>query len=117
VARILREVHVPAGHVFWRRSDPARQAIRVVSGAVRCTDEAGQSVVVGSDYMLGTIAAAAQRSYGYEARADTDVSAYEISFEDWLVVLEAHPELAMRLLSTLAMMLAQALRIDRASRA
>jgi CRP-like cAMP-binding protein len=109
VARILREVHVPAGHVFWRIGEPARTAIRTVLGAVRCIDAKGNTQLIGPEYMLGALAAQAGRAHAYEARAETDVSAYEVAFEDWLVVMEAHPELAMRLLTVFTAQLAQAL--------
>jgi CRP-like cAMP-binding protein len=52
--------------------------------------------------MLGGLAALAGRKHGFEARALTEVVAYEINFEDFLVVLEAHPELSMKMLQTLA---------------
>jgi CRP-like cAMP-binding protein len=106
IARILREVHVPAGHVFWRIRDPAETPLRVVSGTVRCTDANGNTTLAGRDFMLGSLAAFAHRPHGYEARAETDVSAYEMRFEDLLVVFEAHPELGLRLLAGLVAALA-----------
>jgi CRP-like cAMP-binding protein len=109
LARVMREIYVPAGRVFWRRGEAADAAIRIVSGSVRCVGARGEARVVGRDSLLGTIEAAAHRPHGYEAQAETDVCAYQIAFDDWLVVLEAHPELAMRLLAFMAAMLGQAL--------
>jgi CRP-like cAMP-binding protein len=80
-----------------------------LSGVVRCTDGEGRSVIAGHDYLLGTISASAQRPHGYDAVAESDVRAYLIRFEDWLIVLEAHPDLAIRLLAQLASMLSATL--------
>lgn len=107
VARIMHEVRVPAGHSFWRASDPSGLAVRIVSGSVRCTLATGESTVVSADYMLGMLSAAASRPQPFSAVAETYVRAYELQFEEWLVVLEAHPELAMRLLTMITTELAQ----------
>jgi len=105
VARALREVRVPAGHVFWSIGDAPTASVRIVSGRVRCTTEDGRHVDVSGDYMLGTLNALAGRPEGYEVRALEPVFAYTIDFEDFLVVLEAHPELGMGLLASLAKLL------------
>lgn len=102
IARIMREIRVPTGYVFWRRGEAHGTSVRIVSGTVRCTDGEGRSVVAGHDYMLGSIAASARRPHGYDAVAETDVRAFLMNFEDWLIVLEAHPELALRFLGQLA---------------
>jgi hypothetical protein len=109
LARILREVHVPATHVFWRRNDPAVMAVRVFSGVIRCTNEHGESALVSDDHTLGTMATFALRPHAYTAVAETDVSAYQMTSEEFLVILEAQPKLAMRLLASLAELLARAI--------
>jgi CRP-like cAMP-binding protein len=102
MARVMRQVRVPAGHVFFSAGDKARSVIRVLDGTLRCTATDGNSVEAVSGLMLGGLAALAGRRHAYEARAVTEVIAYEINFEDFLVVLEAHPELTMKMLQTLA---------------
>jgi CRP-like cAMP-binding protein len=102
MARVMRQVRVPAGHVFFAAGDKARTVVRVLGGTVRGTAPDGSSVEVASGLMLGGLAALAGRRHAFEARAATEVVAYEINFEDFLVVLEAHPELTMKMLRTLA---------------
>jgi CRP-like cAMP-binding protein len=102
IARVMRQVRVPEGHLFFSAGDQPRTIIRVLSGSVRCATPDGNSVEVSSGHMLGGLAAMAGQKHGFEARATTEVIAYEINFEDFLVVLEAHPELAMKMLQTLA---------------
>jgi CRP-like cAMP-binding protein len=101
IARVMRQIRVPEGHPFFHEGDAPKAIIRVLGGQVRCTS-GGRSVDVSSGHMLGGLAALAGRKHGFEARALTEVVAYEINFEDFLVVLEAHPELSMKMLQTLA---------------
>lgn len=105
MARVMRQVRVPAGHVFFVAGDKARTVVRVLDGTVRCTASDGRSVEAVSGLMLGGLAAIAVRRHAYEARAVTEVVAYEINFEDFLLVLEAHPELTMKMLQTMAALL------------
>jgi CRP-like cAMP-binding protein len=102
IAKVMAEINVPAGHVFWRHGDTALTAIRILSGSVRCTDAHRQQVCVGPNAVLGVMPALASKPHAFEARAESEVSAYEGAFEDLLVVLEGHPELAAALLADLA---------------
>ncbi|HEX4339592.1 MAG TPA: cyclic nucleotide-binding domain-containing protein [Polyangiaceae bacterium] len=102
IARVMRQIRVPVWHVFFKEGDLPRVIIRVLGGTVRCTKADGAAVEVSSGHMLGGLAALAARKHGFEAKATTEVVAYEINFEDFLVVLEAHPELSMKMLQTLA---------------
>jgi CRP-like cAMP-binding protein len=108
-ARLMREGHVQAEHVFWGYGDQASMAVRVVSGSVICTDGLGRTSAIGPGFVIGTLAAFAGRAHPYAARALSAVRVYEIDFEDLLVVLEAHPELALTFLSNLARTVLQAL--------
>ncbi len=102
IARVMRQLRVPAGHVFFSAGDQPRSTLRVLGGTVRCTASDGSSVDISAGHMLGGLESLAGRQHGFEARAMTEVVAYEINFEDFLVVLEAHPELTMKMLQTLA---------------
>jgi len=102
MARVMRQICVPPGHVFFGAKDKARTVIRILGGTVQCAAANGQSVDVTSGHMLGGLPALAGRKYGFEARALTEAFAYEINFEDFLVVLETHPELTMKMLRTLS---------------
>jgi CRP-like cAMP-binding protein len=105
MARVMRQVRVPAAHVFFAVGDKARTVVRVLDGTIRCTAGDGTSVEAVTGLMLGGLAAISGRRHAYEARALTEVVAYEINFEDFLLVLEAHPELTMRMLRTMATLL------------
>jgi CRP-like cAMP-binding protein len=107
IARAMRQVKLPEGHLLFRSGDAPRASIRVLSGKVRCTRPDGESVDIAAGHMLGGLSALAGRSHGFEARALTEVVAYEIQFEDFLVILESHPELTMNLLGNLARELLQ----------
>lgn len=102
VARTLRQVRVPPGHVFFSAGEKARTVVRLLAGRMGCTAPDGSTVELRRGYVLGGLAAMAGRKHAFEARSLTEVVAYEFNFEDFLVVLEAHPELMMRMLSTLA---------------
>lgn len=98
VARILQDIYVPAGHVFWRRGDAVSTSLRIISGVVVCQNARGERARVGSQFLLGNLSGLAGRPHVFDAVAETDVQAYESRFEDFLVVLEAHPELANHIL-------------------
>jgi CRP-like cAMP-binding protein len=107
LARTMRQIRVPAGHVFFRAGDPPRSTIRVLAGVIRCTMPDGVSVDITTGTMIGGLVAMAGRKHPYEAVALREVIAYETQFEDFLLILEAHPELTMRLLEDLATSLMQ----------
>jgi|SRR5882672_4816430 len=102
VARAMRQLKLPEGHVLFRKGDAPRSSIRVLGGQIRCTTPDGQFVDISAGYLLGGLSALAGRTHEFEARALTEVVAYEIPFEDLLVILESHPELTMNLLENLA---------------
>jgi CRP-like cAMP-binding protein len=102
LARAMRQLRLPEGHVLFRRGEPPRSSFRILSGQVRCTAADGRSVDITAEYMLGGVAAMAGRMHEFDARTLTEVVAYEIQFEDFLVILEAHPELTMNLLENFA---------------
>jgi CRP-like cAMP-binding protein len=102
VARAMRQLKLPEGHVLFRKGEAARSSIQVLSGQIRCTAPDGQFVDVSAGYMLGGLSALAGRTHDFDARALTEVVAYEIQFEDFLVILESHPELTTNLLENLA---------------
>ncbi|HVW23744.1 MAG TPA: cyclic nucleotide-binding domain-containing protein [Polyangiaceae bacterium] len=102
VARIMGQVRVPSGHVFFSAGDKSRTIIRVLAGTILCTAPDGSNVEIGPGHMLGGLQAIAGRRHTFEARATVETVAYEIDFEDFLVVLEAHPDLTMKLLRTFA---------------
>jgi CRP-like cAMP-binding protein len=96
------EVRYAAGDRIWAAGDPSMFALRVEYGRVRCTNPAGKSVDVGSGFVFGMLDCFAELPRGYEARAETPVIAYSSTVEPLLVVLEAHFDLAMSLVSTFA---------------
>src|SRR5262249_7796183 len=108
LARTMRQIRVPAGHVFFRAGDAPRSSIRVLAGEIRCTMPDGTSADVTTGTMIGGLVAMAGRKHPYDAVALREVIAYEIQFEDFLLILEAHPELAMSMLEDLATTLMEA---------
>lgn len=108
LARVMRQIRVPAGHVFFRAGDSPRSSLRVLSGVIRCTTPDGVSVDITTGTMIGGLVAMAGRKHPYDAIAVQEVIAYEIQFEDFLLIIEAHPELAMSLLEEMATALMEA---------
>ncbi len=108
VARRTRQIEVEIGHVFWRPGDPSTYSIRVTHGLVRCTNPEGAHVDVGPGFSLGSFDMWSGLPRVYAAEAITVIQAYRIDTEDFLPVLEVHVDLAMELLSVLAVALLRA---------
>jgi CRP-like cAMP-binding protein len=101
-ARRTVQFEVPAGHVFWQIGDPSTWSMRIIYGRVRCTAGDGASVEVGTEFVLGGMDAWSIQPRSYSAVAETDVVAYRTELEEFLEVLELHPDLAVALLANLA---------------
>ena len=96
------EVRYEPGTVIWRIGDPATFFLRTDYGRIRCTNSDGEHVDIGTSFVLGALNCFSTRPHAFEARAETLVVAQRTSFETFLAVLEAHPDLAMSLLGVLA---------------
>lgn len=102
LARFSDEVDVEPGHVFWEVGDAARYYLVIEYGRVRCANGKGDSMDVGSNFVIGVMDAIAQRPHSYDARAETRVVGNRVELESFLAVLETHFELARDFLSFLA---------------
>jgi CRP-like cAMP-binding protein len=102
VARRMVECRFPAGHVLWQAGEASNDSYTLAYGHVRCTAPDGATVVVGANVPLGFLDVTSGRPRTFEARAETDVIAYRVKFEDFLTTLEVHSLLALRLLSLFA---------------
>jgi CRP-like cAMP-binding protein len=102
LARRTTQFEVPAGHVFWSVGEPASYSIRIVYGRVRCTAADGSEVKVGAEFNLGGMDAWSMQPRSYAAIAETDVVGYRTELDEFLEVLELHPDLALSLLGLLA---------------
>lgn len=96
------EVRHRPGHILWRPGDPSTFSFRVNYGRIRCTNTAGRTVTVAAPYMIGVMDCLAGEPRGYEARCETPIIGYRNNLETLLAVLEAHFDLAMEFLATLA---------------
>lgn len=94
LTRRTEYVEVEAGHEFWRHGELAPCWVVVEYGKVRCTNAAGVSVDVGSNFVIGTMDAIAQRPRAYSARAETEVVGNRIELASFMGVLETHFDLA-----------------------
>lgn len=102
LARRMVEVRVPAGHRFWKAGDPCTYALHVEYGRVHCTIPSGESVDVASDFTLGVMDLWGGLPRSYDAVAETDIIAYRIEYEDFLVISEMHIQVALDMLKGLA---------------
>jgi hypothetical protein len=98
LARNMREVRVPAGHVLWSIGDPSTHAFHVDYGRVRCTATDGRHVDVGRGFTIGVLDVWGAEGRVYGARAETDLIGYAVDFENFLALLEAHVEVGLDLL-------------------
>lgn len=98
LARRMVEVRVGAGHVFWRAGDPSKYVLHVEYGQVKCSTPAGEEVTVGSDFTVGVMDLWVGQPRSYEVIAQTDIIAYRIDYEDFLVICEMHTTVALDML-------------------
>ena len=102
VARAMKEIRVPAGHVFWKVGETSTYVLHVVYGHIRCTSADGRSAVVGFDFTLGVNDVWSGEARPYEARAETDMIAYRIDYEDFIVICEMHATVGLDMLRIIA---------------
>jgi CRP-like cAMP-binding protein len=102
LARRSIEHRFPAGHVFWSAGEASAFAIHMKFGRVRCTAPDGRFVDVGSEFTLGVMDLWGGQRRSFSARAETEVIAYRIEFEDFLAILETHTTFAIGMLETFA---------------
>ena len=103
MARRATEVRFDPGASIWRRGDPSSFSLRLEYGRVRCTNEGGESVVVGAGMALGIMDALAGVPRAYDAVAVTPLITTKLEAATQMAVLEVFPELA----STIRMSLAK----------
>jgi len=97
MARGMNETRHPAGTLIWSAGDPSSYALHVDVGKVRCTEPDGKHASVGRGFTIGVLDVWSG-SRVYEARAETPLIAFRIDMEDFLALLEAHPEVGLDLL-------------------
>jgi CRP-like cAMP-binding protein len=102
LARRMVEVRVPAGHVFWKAGDACTYALHVEYGRIHCTIPSGESVDIASDFTLGVMDLWSGQPRSYDAVAETNIIAYRIDYEDFLVISEMHIQVALDMLRGLA---------------
>lgn len=102
LVRANRELRAEPGQVFWKIGEQAPFWIVIEYGHVRCTNAAGESVDVGSGFVLGIMDAIAQLPRSYEARAHSEILGHRIDLDAYLGVLETHFELARDFVAFLA---------------
>jgi CRP-like cAMP-binding protein len=105
MARGMKEVRYPAGHLLWSAADPSTHSLHIDAGCVRCTAPDGRSVLVGHGFTIGVLDVWGAHQRVYEARAETPLVAARIDFESFLALLEAHPEVGLELLRGFARVL------------
>jgi CRP-like cAMP-binding protein len=96
-ARYMHEVRYPAGELLWQIGEASTHALHIDAGRVRCTASDGQNVAVGQGFTIGVLDAWS-RTRVYDARTETPVIAFHVEFENFLALLETHPEVGLELL-------------------
>ncbi|HKO49239.1 MAG TPA: cyclic nucleotide-binding domain-containing protein [Polyangiaceae bacterium] len=111
LARSMLEIRCPAGALLWSTGDPSTHAIHIDVGRVRCTEPDGKHASVGRAFTIGVLDVWSG-SRVYEARAETPLIAFRIDFENFLALLEAHPEVGLDLLRGSALDLLNGMRVN-----
>lgn len=105
MARRMIECRFPAGHDFWAAGDPSTYSFHVDYGRVHCTAADGSTMDVGNNFTLGVMDVFASQPRSYAARAVTDIIGYRISYEDFSIILEMHPQVGLELLRSFSRVL------------
>lgn len=98
LARHMREIRLAKGQLIWSAGDASTHALHVHYGRVRCTSGDGRHVDVGRGFTIGVLDVWGSEGRVYEARAETDLIAYQVEFENFLSLLETHTEVGVDLL-------------------
>ena len=95
-ARLLKEVHVPAGEVLWREGDPCRNYLHVVRGQFRGERRGGCGLLTyGPPSMPGLFGVLSGRERRwYTATVETPIVALQVDRELILDLLEDDFEMA-----------------------
>jgi CRP-like cAMP-binding protein len=107
LARRCEEVRYREGEIMWKAGEPAMFSSRIEFGKVRCTNEKGDSVVVGAGMVIGIMDAMAGVARAYEAVALTPLITTKFDSAMQLAVLEVHPQLASSMRMSLARLFLQ----------
>ena len=102
LTRRSRDVTLAPGDVLWRVGERSTFWLLIEEGSVRCTNAAGESVLVQPHFVLGVMDAIGQQLRTYEARAEETSFGNQIDLEAFLAVLETHFDLARDFVSMLA---------------
>ncbi|HEY2736510.1 MAG TPA: cyclic nucleotide-binding domain-containing protein, partial [Polyangiales bacterium] len=102
LAREMKEVRFPAGHVIWSMGDLADHSLYIDCGRVRCSAADGRHVDIGRDFTLGVLDVWGSRARAYDARSETPVIGFRIEFESFLRLLETHVEVGIQILRVFA---------------
>jgi CRP-like cAMP-binding protein len=102
LTRQMVEVRAEAGTQLFEVGEPSKFSMRIRYGLVRCTSAEGDSVVVGSEFVLGVMDSLADQPRSYSAVTETPFIGYRTDREAFLAVLESHHQMAMRLQSFMA---------------
>jgi CRP-like cAMP-binding protein len=102
IARRMQTRTFEAGALLFDLDEPSNCSLRINYGRVRCTARSGEFVDVGHTMVIGALDAWAGRPRSYAARAETRVIASVTPIEDFLAVVEMHPQLALGMLQNIA---------------
>ncbi|NUO49366.1 MAG: cyclic nucleotide-binding domain-containing protein [Polyangiaceae bacterium] len=102
LARNWTAVRAEPGDILWRVGDDSSHWLIIDYGVVTTTSRDGDSVDVGSGFVLGILDSIARLPRSYEARAATEIVASRIELEGFLGVLETHFDLARDFIAYLA---------------
>jgi CRP-like cAMP-binding protein len=102
LARCSKEVRLDPGTPIWKIGDSSTFWFLIEYGRVRCTNAAGKTQEIGSNFVIGIMDSLAQAQRSYDVVTDTLVVANKIELESFLGVLETHIELARDFLGFLA---------------
>jgi len=98
LAKAAEEIRGAPGDVLWREGDVADGMLAILCGRVRCTNDLGQTFVLGAGDLAGSLDSAARAGRWCTLTVEDGVVGLQLPRDAMLDVWEDHPELPLRLL-------------------
>lgn len=102
VARRQEPVEYAKGDEIWALDTRPTFSLRVNYGHVRCVEASGTEVLVGTEFVLGSMDALSDMPRRYAAFAQTPVQGFLLGQDPFLAALETHPAVGLDLAALLA---------------
>ena len=102
LAKDVREVRFSADQLLWQESDEADDTLFIVWGAVRAKNKEGLELRFGPGDIVGFLSAFGESGRWFEARAETELVALQLTPDMLIDIFQDHSELAVAMIRSMA---------------